>query len=96
MSLMHRSILAAVFICAAPHVSWADSLRCGGNIISPGVTEQELLNACGNPTSRRGDDWLYKKRGSIPMVVSVSRGVVTYIRNMEESGAFRHPYGDRP
>jgi hypothetical protein len=71
-------------------------MRCGGNIISPGITQQELLEACGNPTSRRGGDWLYKKRGNISMVVTIAGGVVTFIREEDESDAFGHPYGDRP
>jgi len=96
MTLIYRSILATILIFATPHVTYADSLRCGGKIISSGTTVQQLLKACGNPTSRSGDDWLYEQKGSFPLVVTIERGVVTFIRNLEESGAFRHPYGDRP
>lgn len=96
MTLINRSILAAIFICVAPHVTYAGSLRCGGSIISPGVTEQELLNACGNPASRNGGDWLYEKSGNISMVVTIAGGVVTFIRDVDESDAFGHPYGDHP
>ncbi|MEA2079971.1 MAG: DUF2845 domain-containing protein [Pseudomonadota bacterium] len=96
MTLIYRSILAAILIYAAPHVSYAETLRCSGKIISPGDTQQQLLDACGHPKSRRDNDWLYERPGSFPLVVTVNRGVVTFIRNLEESGAFRHPYGDRP
>ena len=96
MTRIHRSILAATLIFAAPQISHAGSMRCGGNIISPGITQQELLEACGQPVSRRGGDWLYKKRGSISMVVTISGGIVTFIRDEDESDAFGHPYGDRP
>ena len=96
MTLIYRSILATILIYAAPHFAYADSLRCGGKIISSGATVQQLLDACGNPTSRSGNDWLYERPGSFPLVVTLERGVVTFVRNLEESGAFRHPYGDRP
>jgi len=52
----YRSILAAILILAAPLVTYAESLRCGSDIISPGDTEQQLLDACGNPISREGAD----------------------------------------
>ena len=52
MNLKCRSIFAAMLILAAPLVTYAGSLECHGNIISPGVTVAQLLEACGNPTSR--------------------------------------------
>ena len=94
----YSSILAAILILAAPFVTYADSLRCDGDIISPGNTEQELLDACGNPTSREGADWLYEIPGSLPLVVTLSMGVITLIRDLDESDAAfgTHPLGDRP
>jgi len=97
MNPIYRRIMAAVLISAAPFVAYAESLRCDGDIISPGDTEQQLLDACGNPTSREGADWLYEMPGSLPVVVTIGRGVVTFIRNRDESDAFtKHPLGDRP
>ena len=97
MNLNYHSILAAILILAVPFVSYAGSLRCGGKLISPGDTEQQLLDACGAPTSRKGAEWLYEKPGSVPVVVTVGRGVVSFIRIKAESGAFsEHPFGDRP
>jgi len=97
MSTNYRLILAAILIFAAPFVTYADSLRCHGDIISRGDTERQLLDACGNPTSREGADWLYEMPGSLPVVVTIGRGVITLIRNRDESDAFsEHPLGDRP
>ena len=97
MNQNYRSILAAILISSAPNVTYAESLRCHGDIISPGDTEQQLLDACGNPTSREGADLLYEMPGSLPVVVTIGGGVVTFIRNREESDAFtKHPSGDRP
>jgi hypothetical protein len=94
----YSSILAAILILAAPSFTYADSMRCDGDIISPGNTEQELLDACGNPTSREGADWLYEIPGSLPLVVTISMGVITLIRDLDESDAAfgTHPLGDRP
>jgi hypothetical protein len=97
MNRNYSLMLAAIMISAAPIVAYAESLRCDGDIISPGDTEQQLLDACGNPASREGADWLYEMPGSLPVVVTIGRGVVTFIRNREESDAFtEHPLGDRP
>jgi hypothetical protein len=97
MNLNYHSILAAILILATPFASYAGSLRCGGSLISPGNTEQELLDACGAPTRSEGSEWLYERSGKVPVVVTVNRGVVSFIRNKAESGAFsKHPFGDRP
>jgi hypothetical protein len=98
MNTNYLSILAVVLISTAPLITHADSLRCGGDIISPGDTEQQLLGACGNPTSREGADWLYEIEGSIPVVVTIGNGVVMFIRDLDESDAAfgTHPLGDRP
>ena len=98
MSNNFYTILAVTMLLTAPLITHADSLRCDGDIISPGVTEQELLDACGNPTSREGSDWLYKIEGSIPIVVTMGNGVVMFIRDLDESdaGFGTHPLGDRP
>ncbi len=97
MNLNYHAFLAAILLFTVPVASYAGSLRCGGTLISPGDTERELLDACGAPTDRQGSEWLYERRGKVPVVVTVNRGVVSFIRNKAESGAFsEHPYGDRP
>ncbi|MEA2079368.1 MAG: DUF2845 domain-containing protein [Pseudomonadota bacterium] len=78
------SVLAAILISAAPLVSYAGSLDCHGNIISPGVSEQQLLEACGCPTSRNGADWTYEMPGSLPIVVTLGNGVVMFIRDADD------------
>jgi hypothetical protein len=98
MNRYYQSIFAASFVFAAPLEAHADSLRCHGEIIDPGVTEQELLDTCGNPTKREGADWLYEIAGSSPMVVTIGNGVVMFIRCLYESdaGFGTQPLGDRP
>lgn len=95
MTLTYRAILMAILLNAAPNLTYADSLRCDGRIISPGDTEKQLLDACGNPQSSDGADWLYEMPGYIPVVVTIQGGVVAFIRNLEESEAFsENPLGD--
>jgi hypothetical protein len=75
----------------------AGSLRCDGEIISVGDSVQHLLDTCGNPQSREGSDWLYRKPGSLPVVVTVGRDMVMFVRTRDEANAFtEHPMGDPP
>jgi len=97
MNFKYSSMLAACLITATPHVTYAASLRCHGNIISAGVTEQQLIEACGNPTSRKGPEWIYETPGSIPVVVTLGNGVVMFISDVDEAGASStSPLGDPP
>lgn len=97
MKLKFHSILSAVLIAATPLSVPAGSLECQGNIISPGVTEAELLQACGEPTSRNGAEWIYKMPGDFPMVVTFGiDGVVSFIRDATDLDSPASPLGDSP
>ena len=97
MDTNYRSILAAVLMSAVPLITYAGSLECHGNIVSQGDTEGQLLEACGNPTSRKGADWIYEIPGSVPVMVTLGNGVVMFIRDVDEAKASpTHPLGDRP
>ena len=73
------------------------SLECQGNFISAGVTEAQLLEACGNPTSRNGADSIYKIPGSLPVVVTFGNGVVMFIRDAGDGlDSPASPLGDHP
>jgi len=91
------SILTAVMISLAPLSSYAASLECQGNFISAGITEAQLLEACGEPTSRNGADLIYKIPGSIPVKVTLGNGVVMFIRDADSDlDAPDSPLGDHP
>lgn len=99
MNTYDGSILAAILISAAPLVSHAGSLECQGNIISTGVTEAQLLEACGEPTSRDGANWRYEMPGSLPMVVTFGNGIAMFIREAEADdglGSSASPLGAPP
>jgi hypothetical protein len=97
MSLKNGLALAASIMAAASPVAHAGSLECQDNIISPGISEAKLLDACGEPTSRSGADWTYKRPGSIPVVVTLGNGVVMFIRDADEVlDNPESPLGDPP
>ena len=97
MKLKFHSILSAVLIAATPLSVQAGSLECQGNIISPGITRTELLQACGEPASRNGAEWIYKMPGDLPMVVTFGvDGVVTFIRDATDLDSPAAPLGDAP
>ena len=48
--------------------------------IYPGMSEQDLLNACGQPTYRDGDDWTYQN-----FQVEVEHGRIEKISTRSES-----------
>lgn len=97
MILKYGSILATLLISVVPLATYADSMECHGNIISPGITEAQLLEACGNPTSREGANWTYETPGSLPVLVTFGNGVVMFIRDVDEAGGSPDsPLGDHP
>jgi hypothetical protein len=96
MNLKFCTILSICLATAAPAVP-AGSLECQGNIISPGITEAQLLEACGEPASRHGDEWVYKMPGDYPMVVTFGiDGVVSFIRDATDLDSTASPLGDSP
>ena len=99
MRLKYGLILAVSGFFAASLVAHAGSLECQGNIISTGVTEAQLLEACGEPTSRDGANWRYETPGSLPMVVTFGNGVAMFIREAEDDdglGSSASPLGSPP
>jgi hypothetical protein len=89
--------LAAIMIAITPITVYAASLECKGNFISAGITEAQLLEACGEPTSRNGADLIYKIPGSIPVKVTLGNGVVMFIRDAgSDLDAPDSPLGDHP
>jgi hypothetical protein len=53
--------------------SIAGSLRCGTHVITSGQRsapyKHEVLKKCGEPTSREGNTWIYRKSSSVTRVV---------------------------
>ncbi len=96
MNLRYGVFLAGISLSAAPMVTHARTLECQGTIISEGDTEQQLLDACGEPTSRQGANWQYDVPGSLPAVVTLGEGLVMFIRDAGEVDPSGSPLGDHP
>ena len=91
-----KPILSICLAAAAP-AGLAGSLECQGNFISPGITRAELVEACGEPTSRDAAGWIYKMPGDYPMVVIFGTDdVVTFIRDATDLDSPASPLGDSP
>lgn len=80
-----KNFLAAV-ICGVLILSSSLSLAAvdGGKIalggVVPGMSETDLIDAFGQPISKRGDDWTYRN-----FKVEVERGIVTEIETRSEA-----------
>jgi hypothetical protein len=93
---MQSRTCLVVCAIAAPLAGHAGSLKCQGNFISPGITEEQLLQACGEPVSRDGANWRYEPPGSVPQVVTLGTGVVMFIRDADEVASPGDPLGAHP
>ena len=96
MNLKCWSMMVLILVSVMSSSVYAVSLECNGNIVSTGITEEQLLNACGEPTSRNGANWVYRKPGSIPILVTFGNGVVIFIRDVESEDFPTSPLGDHP
>lgn len=89
--------LSIILMFTALSVAQADSLNCGGDIISQGDSQADLLKACGEPASRDGSRWVYEQEGSLPRVVTLANGMIQFIEAGEMEGFEQtSPLGDRP
>lgn len=89
---MKRRIPAAVAALAFPFLASsvsayesADSVRCGGNLITVGDPVERLLESCGQPLRRDGNLWYYQEgSGSFVKAIGVGDGKVLFIRVQEK------------
>jgi len=59
----------------------ADSLQCGDDLIDVGANVYDLLQRCGEPSAREGDQWIYDQgSGDLKMIVRVSEDLVQSIQ----------------
>ena len=52
MTHLLRAALWALLLATAWPALAADTARCGSKVVSPGMTQAEILEHCGEPTSR--------------------------------------------
>ena len=80
-----RVLLLAVLILlgALSHTRPASgaSMRCGGDIVNVGDPEFVVLQKCGPPTYKQGDQWIYDRGpGSFLKIVVFGLGRVLFIK----------------
>jgi len=92
----YLSMMLFTLVSVTSSAVYAESLECNGNIVSRGITEEQLLDTCGEPTSRNGVNWIYHMSGSIPILVTFGDGVVILIRDVEPEDNPASPLGDHP
>jgi|GEM_PF-6054856 len=96
MDIKYGTMLLLVLVSVMSSPVYAVSLECNGNIVSAGITEKQLLDTCGEPTSRYGANWVYHMPGSIPVMVTFGNGVALFIRDVESEDSPTSPLGDHP
>ena len=96
MNPKYWSVMLLFLVSVMTSSVYAVSLECNDNIVSVGVTEEQLLDTCGEPTSRNGANWVYHKPGSIPILVTFGNGVVMFIRDVDSEDDPATPLGDHP
>ncbi len=77
MTLKQKLIIASVFLSAITiEPALANSMRCGTHIVTAGMRDSpgmyEVLKRCGEPTTRYGKTWIYKRSSSVSRVITFS------------------------
>ena len=97
--MKHTSIvtlIASTLLLAATTSATADSMECNGNLVSSGDSQETVLENCGEPTSRNGDQWTYQVEGSLPKIITFGGGVVLTISDGNFPGFQNTPFEDQP
>jgi Protein of unknown function (DUF2845) len=75
----------------------ADSMQCNnGNLVSTGDTQATVLQNCGEPTSRNGDQWIYQVDNQLSTIVTFGGGVVLTITEGNFPGFKNTPFENEP
>ena len=74
----------------------ADPMYCNGNLVSTGDSQESVLQSCGEPTSRDGDQWTYQLGDSLSKIVTFGGGVVLTITDGNFPGFKSTPFENQP
>ena len=66
--LLSAAALLASSLALAEDCTDSD-LRCGTHLVEIGAAMTEVLNWCGEPTSKEGDQWIYTRSDTQPTIV---------------------------
>ena len=90
------SVISFILVLTAATAANADSMECNGNLVSSGDCQATLLENCGEPTSRNGDQWTYQVEGSLSKIVTFGGGVVLTITDGNFPGFQNTPFENQP
>ena len=91
-----RSVIGFMLVLTAATAANADSMECNGNLVSSGDSQATVLQNCGKPASRDGDQWTYQVEGSLPKIVTFGGGVILTIKDGNFSGFQTTPFENEP
>jgi hypothetical protein len=90
------TLITATLLLIAASSATADSMQCDGNLVSTGDSQATVLQNCGEPTSRNGDQWTYQVDDSLSRIVTFGGGVVLTITDGNYPGFQNTPFENQP
>jgi hypothetical protein len=90
------SVIGLMLLLTAASSAIADSMECNGNLVSSGDNQASVLQNCGEPTSRNGDQWTYQLDDSLSKIVTFGGGVVLTITDGNFPGFKNTPFENQP
>lgn len=90
------TIIGFALLLAATSSASADSMQCNGNLVSSGDSQASVLEKCGEPTSRDGDQWMYQLDDSLSKIVTFGGGIVLTITDGNFPGFQSTPFENQP
>jgi len=90
------TVMSFMLVMTAATSARADSMECNGNLVSSGDSQATVLQNCGEPTSRDGDQWTYQQDDSLSKIVTFGGGVVLTITDGNFPGFKNTPFENQP
>ena len=90
------TLIAVTMLLTAATAANADTMECNGNLVSTGDSEATVLENCGEPTSRDGDQWFYQFDDSLSKIVTFGGGEVLTITDGNFPGFQNTPFENQP
>ncbi|MGB7934788.1 MAG: DUF2845 domain-containing protein [Gammaproteobacteria bacterium] len=90
------TLITATLLLIAATSATADSMECNGNLVSSGDSQATVLQNCGEPASRDGDQWTYQVDDQMSRIVTFGGGVVLTITDGNFPGFQNTPFENQP
>jgi hypothetical protein len=90
------TVMSFMLVLTTATSARADSMECNGNLVSSGDSQATVLQNCGEPTSRDGDQWTYQQDESLSKIVTFGGGVVLTITDGNFPGFQNTPFENQP